>query len=126
MQVTAGKGFWLDEYEDLTRKYGMTISWTAMLAGMASPDAHVAQQQRSRELAEQGLAIVPQVTPRPLCFEFQFKEPFPFEALAVFKPISSSDFAGKKVLYGDGEFRTAVKPKWTMCDPPSASPGRTH
>ncbi len=111
MQVTAGKGFWFDEYEDLTRKYGMTISWTAMLAGMASPDAHVAQQQRSRELAEQGLAIVPQVTPRPLCFEFQFKEPFPFEALPVFKPISSSDFAGKKVLYADTEFRTAVKTK---------------
>ena len=111
MQVTAGKGFWFDEYEDLTRKYGMTISWTAMLAGMASPDAHVAQQQRSRELAEQGLAIVPQVTPRPLCFEFQFKEPFPFEALPVFKPISSSDFAGKKVLYADAEFRTAVKTK---------------
>ncbi len=111
MQVTAGKGFWFDEYEDLTRKYGMTISWTAMLAGMASPDAHIAQQRRSTELAEQGLAIVPQVTPRPLCFEFQFKEPFPFEALPVFKPISSSDFDGKKVLYADTEFRTAVKAK---------------
>lgn len=111
MQVTAGKGFWFDEYEDLTRKYGMTISWTAMLAGMASPDAHIAQQRRSAELAEQGLAIVPQVTPRPLCFEFQFKEPFPFEALPVFKPISSSDFEGKKVLYGNAEFRTAIKTK---------------
>jgi N-acyl-D-aspartate/D-glutamate deacylase len=109
MQVTAGKGFWFDEYAELTRKYGMTISWTAMLAGMASPDAHLAQQQRSRELAEQGLDIVPQVTPRPLCFEFQFKEPFPFEALPVFKPISSADFEGKKQLYADAEFRAAAK-----------------
>jgi N-acyl-D-aspartate/D-glutamate deacylase len=111
MQVTAGKGFWFDEYEDLTRKYGMTISWTAMLAGMASPDAHIAQQRRSSELAEQGLPIVPQVTPRPLCFEFQFKEPFPFEALPVFKPISSADFDGKKALYADAEFRAAAKQK---------------
>ncbi len=111
MQVTAGKGFWFDEYEALTRKYGMTISWTAMLAGMASPDAHLAQQQRSQELAEQGLAIVPQVTPRPLCFEFQFKEPFPFEALPVFKPISSADFEGKNALYADAEFRAAAKEK---------------
>ncbi len=111
MQVTAGKGFWFDEYEALTKQYGMTISWTAMLAGMASPDAHIAQQQRSKELADQGLAIVPQVTPRPLCFEFQFKAPFPFEALPVFKPISSSDFDGKKDLYADAEFRTAVKTK---------------
>ena len=109
MQVTAGKGFWFDEYAELTRKYGMTISWTAMLAGMASPDAHLAQQQRSRELAEQGLDIVPQVTPRPLCFEFQFKEPFPFEALPVFKPISNADVEGKKQLYADAEFRAAAK-----------------
>lgn len=111
MQVTAGKGFWFDEYETLCKKYGMTISWTAMLAGMSSPDAHIAQQRRSSELAEQGLPIVPQVTPRPLCFEFQFKEPFPFEALPVFKPISSADFDGKKALYADAEFRTAAKEK---------------
>ncbi len=117
MQVTAGKGFWFDEYEELTKKYGMTISWTAMLAGMTSPDSHNAQQKRSAELADQGLPVVPQVTPRPLCFEFQFKEPFPFEALAVFKPVSSADFDGKKKLYADPEFRSAVKEKMDTVRP---------
>ena len=111
MQATAGKELWFDEYAELTKKYGMTISWTAMLAGMITPDSHLMQMQRSAELAEQGLPIYPQVTPRTLCFEFQFKEPFPFESLSVFKPVSSADFEGKKRLYADAEFRTAVKDK---------------
>ena len=96
MQATAGKELWFDEYAELTKKYGMTISWTAMLAGMITPDSHLIQMQRSAELAEQGLPIYPQVTPRTLFFEFQFKEPFPFESLSVFKPVSSADFEGKK------------------------------
>lgn len=111
MQATAGKELWFDEYAELTKKYGMTISWTAMLAGMITPDSHLMQMQRSAELAEQGLPIYPQVTPRTLFFEFQFKEPFPFESLSVFKPVSSADFEGKKRLYADAEFRTAVKDK---------------
>ncbi len=117
MQVTAGKGFWFDEYAELSKKYGITISWTAMLAGMASPDSHLAQQKRSAELADEGLPIVPQVTPRPLCFEFQFKEPFPFEALSVFKPISRADFDGKKQLYANPEFRRAVMDKMDTVRP---------
>lgn len=111
MQATAGKELWFDEYAELTKKYGMTISWTAMLAGMITPDSHLMQMQRSAELAEQGLPIYPQVTPRTLFFEFQFKEPFPFESLSVFKPVSSADFEGKKRLYADAEFRAAVKDK---------------
>ncbi|MEH6542755.1 MAG: amidohydrolase family protein [Porticoccaceae bacterium] len=111
MQATAGKELWFDEYAELTKKYGMTISWTAMLAGMITPDSHLMQMQRSAELAEQGLPIYPQVTPRTLFFEFQFKEPFPFESLSVFKPVSGADFEGKKQLYADAEFRAAVKDK---------------
>ena len=111
MQATAGKELWFDEYAELTKKYGMTISWTAMLAGMITPDSHLMQMQRSAELAEQGLPIYPQVTPRTLFFEFQFKEPFPFESLSLFKPVSSADFEGKKRLYADAEFRAAVKDK---------------
>ena len=111
MQATAGKELWFDEYEKLAEENGITISWTAMLAGMVSPDAHLLQQQRTAELIAKGRNIVPQVTPRPLCFEFQFKEPFPFESLSVFKPVAAADAEGKKRYYADPEFRRAVKEK---------------
>jgi len=111
MQATAGKELWFDEYEKLAEENGITISWTALLAGMVSPDAHIKQLERTAELIAQGRNIVPQVTPRPLCFEFQFKEPFPFESLSVFKPVAAADAEGKKRYYADPEFRRAVKEK---------------
>jgi len=111
MQATAGKELWFDEYAEIARDNGITITWTALLAGMISPDAHVKQLERTAELMSQGCNIVPQVTPRPLCFEFQFREPFPFESLSVFKPVAAADADGKKKLYADPEFRRAVKEK---------------
>ena len=109
MQATAGKELWFDEYDKLAEENGITISWTALLAGMVSADAHLKQLERTAELIANGRNIVPQVTPRPLCFEFQFKEPFPFESLSVFQPISAVDAEGKKKHYADPEFRAAVK-----------------
>ena len=109
MQATAGKELWFDEYDKLAEENGITISWTALLAGMVSADAHLKQLERTAELIANGRNIVPQVTPRPLCFEFQFKEPFPFESLLVFQPISAADSEGKKKHYADPEFRAAVK-----------------
>ncbi|MFZ5655370.1 MAG: N-acyl-D-amino-acid deacylase family protein [Pseudomonadota bacterium] len=111
LQATAGKELWFDEYEQLAAENGITISWTALLAGMISPDAHIRQLERTAELIGHGRNIVPQVTPRPLCFEFQFREPFPFESLSVFKPVAAADATGKKKLYADPEFRRAVKAK---------------
>ena len=111
MQATAGKELWFDEYEKLAAENGITITWTALLAGMISPDAHIRQLERTAELITQGRNIVPQVTPRPLCFEFQFREPFPFESLSVFKPVAAADAEGKKKYYADPDFRRAVKDK---------------
>ncbi|MBK6961147.1 MAG: amidohydrolase family protein [Gammaproteobacteria bacterium] len=124
MQATAGKELWFDEYEKLAEENDITISWTAMLAGMVSPDAHIKQQERTAELIAKGRNIVPQVTPRPLCFEFQFKEPFPFESLSVFKPVAAADAEGKKKYYADPEFRRLVKENWRVCAPRSAPPGK--
>jgi N-acyl-D-aspartate/D-glutamate deacylase len=111
MQATAGKELWFDEYAKLSEQFGITITWTAMLAGMVSPDAHISQMKRTADLAERGLPIIPQVTPRPLCFEFQFKEPFPFETMSTFKAISRADLEGKKALYADEAFRIPVRQK---------------
>src|SRR5260221_185143 len=66
---------------------------------------------RSLELAAQGHRIYPQVTPRPLNFEFQLSEPFVFESMSLFRPVSAADFAGKKRLYADAGFRKAFRDK---------------
>jgi N-acyl-D-amino-acid deacylase len=106
VQATVGRELFVDELAAIARASGRPVTWTALLAGMAD---HRAVLVRSRELVAQGLPVVPQVACRPLNFEFQFKEPFIFEAMSLFKPISAADVDGKLRLYADPEFRRAFR-----------------
>ncbi|MFP6746392.1 MAG: amidohydrolase family protein, partial [Alphaproteobacteria bacterium] len=110
IQATVGRELFLDEFEQIARRTGRPITWTALLAGLSlAKGGHEEQLVQSEDLARQGLPISPQVTPRPLNFEYQFKEPFPFEAISMFKPVSAADFDGKARIYKDLEFRQAFK-----------------
>jgi len=108
MQATIGKELFLDEFVEISRATGRPITWTALLAGLSfGVGDHLQQLARSEAIAAEGLKIAPQVTPRPLNFEYQFKAPFPFEPLSLFKPVSAADTAGKARIYADPEFRRA-------------------
>ncbi|MBT3373452.1 MAG: D-aminoacylase [Rhodospirillaceae bacterium] len=110
IQVTVGREMFLDEFEQIAERTGRPITWTALLAGLSlGKGGHEEQLVQSEKLAARGLQITPQVTPRPLNFEYQFKAPFPFEAISMFKPVSAADFDGKCRLYKDPEFRAAFK-----------------
>ena len=112
LEATAGRGLFLDEYAELAKLPGCTVSWTALLAGLAlGKGDHEEQLAQSEAMVEKGLRVYPQVTPRPLNFEYQFKEPFLFEAMSIFKPVSAADFEGKKRLYRDPEFRAVFREK---------------
>jgi N-acyl-D-aspartate/D-glutamate deacylase len=44
-------------------------------------------------------------------FEFQWKAPFPFESMSLFKPVSQADHEGRRRIYADPEFRAAFREK---------------
>ncbi|HKX03680.1 MAG TPA: D-aminoacylase [Methylomirabilota bacterium] len=109
VQATVGRELFFKEFETLARATGRPVTWTALLAGMMGPGSHRELLEKSRALVKQGLQVVPQVTCRTLNFEFQFREPFIFESMSVFKPISVADLAGKIRIYRDPDFRRAFK-----------------
>jgi N-acyl-D-amino-acid deacylase len=109
IQATVGRDLFFKEFEALARATGRPLTWTALLAGMMGPGSHRELLEKSRALVQQGLRVVPQVTCRTLNFEFQFREPFLFESMSVFRPISTADFTGKMRIYADPEFRRAFK-----------------
>ena len=110
IQATVGRGLFLDEFEQIAKRTRRPITWTALLAGLSlGKGTHEDQLADSQALSAKGLKISPQVTPRPLNFEYQFKEPFPFEAISLFRPVSAADFDGKCRIYKDPGFRNAFK-----------------
>jgi len=109
MQATIGRGFFLDELAAIQRRTGRPVTWTALLAGMLGPEGHRWVLERTARMQEEGVAVVPQVSCRPLMVEFQFKAPFPFESLSFFGPVSAADAEGKKRIYADPAFRRAFR-----------------
>ncbi len=113
MQATIGRGFFTPELGAISRKIGRPVSWTALLAGALGPDGHRRVLEDTLELQRQGVEIYPQVACRPLNFEFQWKAPFPFESMELFKPVSQADREGKKKIYADPAFRAAFRERGT-------------
>ena len=128
MQATVGRGLFLNEFAQIAKETGRPVTWTALLAGMIGPGAHKGLLARSAELAEQGLPIYPQVACRPLNFEFTFEEPFIFESMSLFKPVSAANHEGKIRIYRDPEFRRQFRERMSgggVACSPDAGIGRS-
>ncbi|MDA0820996.1 MAG: amidohydrolase family protein [Proteobacteria bacterium] len=114
IQATVGPTLSYDEFRQLNEVSGCPVTWTALLAGAAINEGTASDQLRHSEaLVSEGYNVVPQVTPRPLNFEFQLAAPFVLEPLRLFKPVSQADHEGKKRLYADPDFRAKV---WEKLD----------
>jgi len=78
LQCTIGAGLFVEELGAIARATGRSVSWTALLGDMLGPTGHRGVLERCAQLQSEGARVFPQVSPRPLLFEFQFKAPFPF------------------------------------------------
>lgn len=111
IQATVGKELSFDEFAELNRVSGRHVSWTALLGGGGVLNVGSAAEQlaRSIELQSAGYAVFPQVTCRPLNFEFRFDQPFLFQSMPVFAPVNKADRAEKLRLYADNSFRAGFR-----------------
>ena len=109
MQCTIGKKLFHDELSDLAQRHGVPVTWTALLSGMTGPGSHQRHLVKTAEQRAAGLDIVPQVACRPINFDFDFGEPFPFELFPIFKELMGLDTNAKKGAYADPEFRQNFK-----------------
>lgn len=115
LQATVGRGLSFEQFAQIHEDNQCNVSWTALLGGgavlgLGSPRD---QLEKSHQLAKNGAKVFPQVTCRPLNFEFQFKAPFIFESMSVFKRVSQeTSVEGKKRVYRDlgwrQQFREAM------------------
>lgn len=112
IQATMGSGFAFKELGDISRATGRPISWTALLAGAGGPGVAQMLLDESIKLLDAGVPVHPQVSCRPLNFEFTMAEPFPFESMKAFAPISAAkDVDTKVAVYADDAFRETFRDK---------------
>ncbi len=114
IQATMGPDLAFAQLAELAQASGRPVSWTALLAGVGGPGVWQYLLDESIKLLEAGIDVHPQVSCRPLNFEYTLAEPFPFESMRLFGPISAApDLATKIGIYRDAAFREAFRTKMT-------------
>jgi N-acyl-D-aspartate/D-glutamate deacylase len=110
VQATIGPGLFLNEFEEIAGRTGRPVTWTALLAGAFGPaEANRKLLQRTARVLETGRRVIPQVSCRPLNFEYDFVEPFLFEQMPLFAELARVDGAGRRARLASGEFRARFR-----------------
>jgi N-acyl-D-aspartate/D-glutamate deacylase len=108
MQVTIGREFSTREMAEVSRKYGVPVTWTALLSYMYGPDGHRKQLELAAQQRQSGAVVIPQVSCRPLNFEFTFAEPFIFDVQKIMHELAVQDAKSpgtRRRAYADPDWR---------------------
>jgi N-acyl-D-aspartate/D-glutamate deacylase len=116
MQVTIGRDFSTRHMAEVSRKYGVPVTWTALLSYLYGPGGHRKQLDLAAEQRRSGALVIPQVSCRPLNFEFTFAEPFIFDVMKFMNELSQADAKApgtRRRAYADPAWREKLRSEVT-------------
>lgn len=93
----------VDRLYELQPRLGIPVTYGALLSSPTG--AHERQLEVNRVGWAKGAQVWPQVTPRPLTFQFSMAAPFVFNVNAVFGEIVSASTDVRRKAYADPEWR---------------------
>ena len=116
MQITIGREFSTRHMAEVSRKYGVPVTWTALLSYLYGPGGHRKQLDLAAEQRRSGAMIIPQVSCRPLNFEFTFAEPFIFDVMKFMNELAIEDAKSpgtRRRAYADAAWREKLRSELT-------------
>ncbi|CAN5889086.1 amidohydrolase family protein [soil metagenome] len=116
MQITIGREFSTRHMAEVSRKYGVPVTWTALLSHLYGPGGHRKQLDLAAEQRKSGAMVIPQVSCRPLNFEFTFAEPFIFDVMKFMNELAVADAktpGTRRRAYADPAWREKLRSEVT-------------
>jgi N-acyl-D-amino-acid deacylase len=116
MQITIGREFSTRHMAEVSRKYQVPVTWTALLSYLYGPGGHRKQLDLAAEQRKSGAMVIPQVSCRPLNFEFTFAEPFIFDVMKFMNELAAADSrspGARRRAYGDPAWREKLRSEVT-------------
>ena len=112
MQITIGRDFSTRHMAEVSRKYNVPVTWTALLSYLYGPGGHRKQLDLAAEQRKAGALVIPQVSCRPLNFEFTFAEPFIFDVMKFMNELTVEDAktpGTRRRAYADPAWREKLR-----------------
>lgn len=108
LQIARANKDYLDTLAELSKVSNSTVSYAALFADAEAQGPHQPLQKRIAELNAQGAKIVPQVSCRPVMFDYDFKEPFMLGWAACVAALGRCTHEERRAAYQDPEFRRTL------------------
>ncbi len=112
MQITIGRDFSTRHMAEVSRKYNIPVTWTALLSHLYGPGGHRKQLDLAAEQRKSGAMVIPQVSCRPLNFEVTFAEPFIFDVMPFMNELAKADAkepGTRRRAYADPAWREKLR-----------------
>ncbi len=116
MQITIGRDFSTRHMAEVSRKYNIPVTWTALLSHLYGPGGHRKQLDLAAEQRKSGAMVIPQVSCRPLNFEVTFAEPFIFDVMPFMNELAKADAkepGTRRRAYADPAWREKLRSEVT-------------
>ena len=116
MQITIGRDFSTRHMAEVSRKYNVPVTWTALLSYLYGPGGHRKQLDLAAEQRKSGALVIPQVSCRPLNFEFTFAEPFIFDVMKFMNELAVEEAKApgtRRRAYADPAWREKLRSEVT-------------
>ena len=116
MQITIGRDFSTRHMAEVSRKYSVPVTWTALLSYLYGPGGHRKQLDLAAEQRKSGALVIPQVSCRPLNFEFTFAEPFIFDVMKFMNELAVAEAktpGTRRRAYADPAWREKLRSELT-------------
>src|SRR5262245_54280788 len=106
VQVSIGPGLFVDQFSDLASRFGVPVTWTALVARADKPGAALRTVERGAALPGE---VYPQIACRPIVMQVTMTDPVPLAEIDVWKEVLARPRESRAALYRDGSWRDRAR-----------------
>jgi N-acyl-D-aspartate/D-glutamate deacylase len=106
IQVSIGPGLFVDQFSDLASRFGVPVTWTALVARADKPGAALRTVERGAALPGE---VYPQIACRPIVMQVTMTDPVPLAEIDVWKEVLARPRDARAALYADETWRDRAR-----------------
>jgi N-acyl-D-aspartate/D-glutamate deacylase len=107
VEVSIGPGLFVNEFSEMAERYGVPVTWTALVARAEKPGAALRTVDRGAALPGE---VYPQVACRPIVMQVNLDDPSPLGEIDAWKEVLALPRDQRAARYRDASWRDRARP----------------
>ena len=107
VEVSIGPGLFIDQFSEMAVRYGVPVTWTALVARADKPGAALRTVERGAALPGE---VYPQIACRPIVMQMNLADPTPLGEVDEWKEVLALPRDRRADLYRDPSWRDRARP----------------